>query len=116
MEPGDGPDNDESEPARLPDGGPGAGPVDNGPSPENPPDPEPEPESQQSGNFMDGATGDQESLPPRSTQEDLCRAPSRTTSCCGWKTANWNRKTTNWTWKSNPSRSSCSKAAARGKA
>ena len=61
MEPGDDPDNDESEPARLPDGGPGSGPVDNGPSPENPPDPDPEPESQQSGNFMDGATSGQES-------------------------------------------------------
>ena len=60
MEPGDDPDNDESKPARLPDGGPGSGPVNSGPSPENPPDPDPEPESQQSGNFMDGATGGQE--------------------------------------------------------
>ena len=57
MEPSDDPDNDESEPARLPDGGPCAGPVDNGPSPENPAGPEP----QQSGNFVDGATGGQES-------------------------------------------------------
>ena len=57
MEPSDDPDNDESEPARLPDGGPGAGPVENGPSPENPAAPEP----QQSGNFIDGATGDKES-------------------------------------------------------
>ena len=60
MEPGDDPDNDESKPARLPDGGPGSGPINSGPSPENPPDPDPEPESQQSGNFMDGATGGQE--------------------------------------------------------
>ncbi len=58
MEPDDDPDNDESEPARLPDGGPGAGPVNNGPSPENPAAPEP----QQSGNFIDGATGGQESF------------------------------------------------------
>ena len=63
IEPGDDPDNDESEPARLPDGGPGAGPVDNRPSPENPPDsePGPEPEPQQSGHFIDGVTGGQES-------------------------------------------------------
>ena len=59
MESDDDPDNDESEPARLPDGGSGAGPVDNGPSPENPPDSDTEP--QQSGDFTDEATVGQES-------------------------------------------------------
>ena len=116
MESGDDWDDDEFEPARLPDGGSGAGPVDNGPSPENPPDPDSE----------HGATtirrlyrrGDREArkAPTSINSGNLRPAPSSTICCCGWKTGNWNRKTTIWTWKSNPSRSSCSKAAAREKA
>ena len=61
MESGDDWDDDEFEPARLPDGGSGAGPVDNGPSPENPPDPDSDTEPQQSGDFTDEATVGQES-------------------------------------------------------
>ena len=61
MESGDDWDDDEFEPARLPDGGSGAGPVDNGPSPENPPDPDSDTEPQQSGDFTDEATVSQES-------------------------------------------------------
>ena len=40
--------------------GPAPGPVDNGPSPENPPDPDSDTEPQQSGDFTDEATVGQE--------------------------------------------------------